>query len=164
MHNIWSHLLDFNSDTPEPLLVGYQRMHWRNQLDVNKLMPEHLVSRRWISLLDPVVIYNSVYRKGLSDLFLLFLVLFFLTHFHSCRGYSHCYPAFSCYSVTHFHYHRCCISCYPVLLLYLVAYFHSCHCYAHRYPVLPLLYPVTHFYSCLYCMHCYTVLLLPQLC
>ena len=44
------HLLDINSDAPEPLLLSYQRMHWRNLLDVNKVMPEHLVSRRWISL------------------------------------------------------------------------------------------------------------------
>jgi len=34
---------------------------------------------------------SSVYRKGLSDLFLSFLLLFFITHFHSCRGYSHSY-------------------------------------------------------------------------
>lgn len=108
--------------------------------------------------LDPVVICNSVYRKGLSDLFLLCLVLFFVTHFHWGRGYSHCYSALSCYSVTHFHYYRCCISCYPVLLLYPVTYFHSYHCYADRYPVLLLLYPVTHFYSCLYFMRFYTVL------
>jgi hypothetical protein len=93
--------------------------------------------------LDPVIICSSVYRKGLSDLLLFFLVLFSLTHFHSCRGYSYCYPFLCCYSVTHFLYYRCCISCYSALLLYPVTYFHSCHCYAHRYPVLLLLYTVT---------------------
>lgn len=42
--------------------------------------------------LDPIVTCSSVHRTGLSDLFLSFLVLFFLTHFQSCRGCSHNYP------------------------------------------------------------------------
>jgi hypothetical protein len=70
--------------------------------------------------LDPVVVCSSVYRKLVSDFFLFFLVLFFLTHFHSRHGYSNCFPVLSCYSVTHFYYYRCCISCYPVLLLYIL--------------------------------------------